>query len=56
MCASHPSRLPPIRALRGCGIDGLAKMLLQASIFASWYNKHKIRAITTFFTEGTVVI
>ena len=31
----------PLRALRGCVIDGLAKMLLQAGIFASWYNNMK---------------
>jgi hypothetical protein len=27
-------------ALRGCVIDDFAKMPLQASIFASWYNRH----------------
>ena len=31
--------LRPIRAKRGFVIDGFAKMPLQASIFASWYNK-----------------
>ena len=31
--------LRPVRALRGFVIDGFAKMPLQASIFASWYNK-----------------
>jgi len=29
--------LSPFRAARGHGIDGLAKMPLPASIFASWY-------------------
>ena len=31
--------LRPDRALRGFVINGFAKMPLQASIFASWYNK-----------------
>ena len=29
----------PARAMRGCTIDGFAKMSLQANIFASWYNE-----------------
>ena len=29
------------RASHGCDIDGLAKMPLQASIFASWYKNEK---------------
>ena len=34
-----PLRLSPPRAAHDCGIDGLAKMPLRASIFTSWYNK-----------------
>ena len=33
-------RLCRFRAMRGCAIDGLAKMFVQAHIFASWYNSH----------------
>ena len=33
-----PSRLTPLRASHGCGIDGFAKMFVQAHIFAAWYN------------------
>ena len=36
--------MPP-RATHGCNIDGFAKMPLQASIFASWYNGHGITLI-----------
>ena len=31
-------RLCRFRAMRGCAIDGLAKMFVRAHIFASWYN------------------
>ena len=36
------SGLSPLRGLSpACGIDGFAKTLLQASIFASWYNTRR---------------
>ena len=38
-------RLCRFRAMRGCAIDGLAKMFVQAHIFASWYNGHMILAM-----------
>lgn len=35
---SLSSQVFGLRAMRSCGIDGFAKMPLQANIFASWYH------------------
>ena len=38
VCLANPRRLVPPCASRSRVLDGLAKIPLQASIFASWYN------------------